>query len=321
VSGFPHRIVLTGVSGTLGRNLLELIGRRPDVSILALLRPESSFPDVWPAVTAARLDLLDRQKTSARIREFEPEAIVHCAATGMLFPHVEWFDLIRFNVDLTVNLCECAAMLPRCHFIFIGTGLAYCEQVRPLNEGDPLETLHPYGASKAAADLLVRSAAAEFALPLTILRPFSFTGVGDDPSRLFGTILRGAAEGVPVDLSACTQVRDHCSARDIAQGIVAAMTNCPMSGAEAAIYNLGSGRELPLRDLIEAVVDELQLPVGLRFGARGLRPFEPSYLVADVARAARGLGWRPRHNLAHAVWQLARESFPSLRVREPRETV
>ena len=254
------------------------------MSILALLRPESSFPEVWPAVTAARLDLLDRRKTSTRIREFEPEVIVHCAATGMLFPHVEWFDLIRFNVDLTVNLCECAAMLPRCHFIFIGTGLAYREQVRPLNEGDPLETLHPYGASKAAADLLVRSAAAEFALPLTILRPFSFTGVGDDPSRLFGTILRGAAAGVPVDLSACTQVRDHCSARDIAQGIVAAMTNCPMSGAEAAIYNLGSGRELPLRDLIEAVVDELQLPVGLRFGARGLRPFEPSYLVADVTR-------------------------------------
>jgi nucleoside-diphosphate-sugar epimerase len=42
-------------------------------------------------------------------------------------------------------------------------------------------------------------------------------------------------------------------------------------------------------------------------------------LVADIRRADAELGWRPRHNLAHAVWQLARESFPGLAVREPGE--
>jgi nucleoside-diphosphate-sugar epimerase len=43
------------------------------------------------------------------------------------------------------------------------------------------------------------------------------------------------------------------------------------------------------------------------------------HLMADIRRAELELGWKPEHNLAHAIWQLARESFPDLRLREPRE--
>lgn len=314
-----HRVVLTGASGTLGKNLLGLIGDRADVQVLNVLRPESRLCSSWPSVRSARVDLLDRAAVRSLVAAFRPTCVVHCAATGMEFPRTEWFDLIRFNVDLTVNLCECAATIPDCAFIFVSTGLAYRPGDRPLVEDDPLDTQHPYGASKAAADLLVRSAAAEFAVPLTVLRPFSFTGPGDDRRRLFSALLRAAAERVPVALSAGTQVRDHCSARDIADGIVRAMEAQRRQECGARIYNLGSGRTDPLRAVIEGVVADLDLEVELEFGAREPGRFEPSFLVADIGRAARDLGWQPRHNLAHAVWQLARESFPALRVREPRE--
>ena len=147
------------------------------------------------------MDLWDREGVARIVADFRPETIIHCAATGMEFPKTEWFDLIRFNVDFTVNLCESAALSGGSHFIFISTGLAYKSIPRPLNEADPLDTRHPYGASKAAADLLVRSASVEFGLPLTVLRPFSFTGIGDDRSRLFPSILRAASSGVPIELT------------------------------------------------------------------------------------------------------------------------
>lgn len=314
-----HRVLLTGASGTLGRNFLDAVEGRPDVIVLAALREGSRTPRLSPAVEVARIETFDRPNLQALTRAFRPTAVVHCAATGMEFPQTRWFDLIRFNVDVTITLCECAAEIPACQFIFVSTGLAYRAQGRPLVEDDCLDTLHPYGASKAAADLLVRSAAAEFAVPLTVLRPFGFTGPGDDRNRLFPTLLRAAASRQPVALSAGTQVRDHCSARDIAAGIVRAMEVHPGSGAR--VYNLGSGREEPIRTLVEGVRDELDLAVDLRFGERPLGRFEPVHLVADTRRVADELGWRPRHNLAHAVWQLAQESFPGLSVREPRENV
>lgn len=318
--GAKHRILLTGASGTLGRNFLELAGNDPSLRILVLLRKESREVTGWTSVEERRLDLLDRGSISEVVAEFQPETIIHAAATGMEFPKTEWFDLIRFNVDFTVSLCEAAAKMGTSHFVFISTGLAYKPLERALTEADSLETLHPYGASKAAADMLVRSAAVEFGLPLTVLRPFSFTGLGDDRSRLFPSILRAAASGVPMNLTSGLQVRDHISARDVARGIVLGMGNVPKVSTPR-ICNLGGGSSATVREIVESVVAELGIPVELRFGVKASGRFEPPHLVADHSKAGNELGWHPVHRLAHAVWELSKESFPDLNLAEPEELI
>ena len=316
-----HRVVLTGASGALGRNFLTLVAGRPEVHVLALLRDDSRQPPAQARLESARVDFDDLLMLSRTIEAFKPTCVIHCAATGMSFPKTRWFSLIRFNVDVSINLCQCVSLLPLCHFIYVSTGLAYRDQSRPLREDDPLDTRHPYGASKAAADMLVRSAAAEFGVGLTVLRPFSFTGLWDDRGRLFPTLLRAAANTGEVDLSPCDQVRDHCSARDIAAGIVAALESGECGAPEPRIFNLGSADRAPLRDVITRVVDEIGLDVKLNFGARDYARYEPMFLGADIRSAQEEMNWRPRHNLAHAVWQLAHESFPQLDVREPRESI
>ena len=316
-----HRVVITGASGALGRNFLRVVADRPDVEVLALLRDASREPPPQERLQYARVDFNDPLMLSRVIDGFRPTCVVHSAATGMSFPKTRWFSLIRFNVDVSINLCQCVSLLPNCQFIFISTGLAYREQGRPLREDDPLDTRHPYGASKAAADMLVRSAAAEFGVALTVLRPFSFTGLWDDRGRLFPTLLRAAVERGAVDLSPGDQVRDHCSARDIAAGIAAAMEWGQRCSSEARIYNLGSADRTPLRKVIERVVSEIELDVKLNFGARDYARYEPMFLGADIARAREEMGWVPRHNLAHAVWQLGCESFPQLKLREPNHII
>jgi len=312
----PYRILLTGASGTLGRNFLELSGNDPNLEILVLLRSESRFHSKYASVREVRVDLWDREGVARIVANFRPATIIHCAATGMEFPKTEWFDLIRFNVDFTVNLCESAALSGGSHFIFIGTGLAYKSIPRPLNEDDPLDTRHPYGASKAAADLLVRSAAVEFGLPLPVLRPFSFTGIGDDRSRLFPSILRAASSGVPIELTSGLQSRDHISARDVASAIHAAFRNVP-APENPKVFNIGGGSSATVREMVEGVVAELGIPVKLRFGAKAEGRFEPSHLVADASLAKKELNWSPTQPLSHAVWELSRESFPDLNLAEP----
>ena len=102
---------------------------------------------------------------------------------------------MQFNVVSTMRLFQMNCRLAKpSHFIYLSTGLAYREQTRPVSEDDPLETLHPYGASKAATDLMLQAAAAEFNRRLTIIRPFAFTGVHDGGGRLFPLILEAAAQ-------------------------------------------------------------------------------------------------------------------------------
>ena len=316
-----QRLVLTGITGTLGRNLIEEVQAWPDVKVLALLRAGSSPAKTFPSTEYEEIEFFDKERITSTLQRFQPTCVVHCAASGMSFLRPAWFDMVRFNVDVTLNFCESVSRIPGCHFVFVSTGLAYRDQGRPLREEDPLDTQHPYGASKAAADILVRSAAAEFGVPLTVLRPFSFSGLGDSSSRLFPSLLRAAAEKRPFNMSAGTQVRDHCAAADIAHAIVLAILQGPASGQPAQVFNLGSGSLQPLRSLVEGVVEELGLEVSLRFGERELIQFEPKHLVGDIALARTRLEWQPRLNVAYAIWQLARESFPVLKLNEPRQSL
>lgn len=313
-----HRVVLTGATGTLGRNFMELVGHRDDFRVLALHRRDSKLGGTWPSVKPLAVESLKKSALEVHVAGFQPNCIVHCAATGMESPRVAWRDMVDFNIDTTISLCEYAADLREQHFIFISTGLSYREQGRPLREDDPLDTLHPYGATKAAADILIRSAAAEFGVPITVLRPFSFSGLGDNRTRLFPSLLRSALQGKHMPLSAGTQIRDHCSARDIAAAIVAAIVK-PCERGGSRIYNLGSGSIEPLRPMIEKLVEELNIPAKLAFGERSFGRFEPQHLVADTTQAMRELDWRPTHRFAHAVWQLAQESFPQLQLLKPEE--
>jgi nucleoside-diphosphate-sugar epimerase len=316
-----NRFIVTGANGTLGRNLLEKFAEWPNTETLALLRTCSTPAKEFARVRYQPVDFLNRKEVATVIKRFQPTSVIHCAASGMRWPRVEWFDLVRFNVDVSLFLCESAAQVPGCQFVYISTGLSYRDQGRSLLESDPLDTEHPYGASKAAADMLMRAAAAEFDVPMVVLRPFSFSGGGDTSTRLFPSLLRAAAAKQPFDLSPGDQVRDHCAVGDIADGIAQAVLLRRALGRDTQVFNLGSGGTACLKELIRGVVEQIGLDIQLNFGARDYARFEPKHLVADIKRAKEQLHWEPRTNFAYAIWELARESFPELALKKPRALI
>jgi dTDP-glucose 4,6-dehydratase len=243
-----HRIIATGVTGTLGQHVVNELAIRPVVKVLALMRTTSQIRKTVPAVRYERVDFSEPNSFAQVMMGFRPTAMIHCAATGMQLPRPGWEEFVRFNVESSVRLCELTARMANCHFVFVGTGLAYRDLARPLKEVDALETRNPYAASKAAADMLVQAAAAALAVPVTVLRPFSFSGPGDVGSRLFPSLLRAAERNESFDLSPGDQIRDHCAATDIAHGLALAATQDSAS-ADAQVFNLGSGRALALRPL------------------------------------------------------------------------
>jgi UDP-glucose 4-epimerase len=293
----------------LGRALLRQLAQRTDMSVTALYRRAPALPS--ENITSATIDPNDQKKVAALLNDLRPTFFVHAAAGGMQVPRPDTATLKQATVQLPLQLIEAVKELGNCRFVHISTGLAFKDQGRPLREDDPLESMHPYGASKAEADDELRRFASANNVALTIVRPFSFTGVGDFGTRLFPSLLQSAIDQKPFEMSPGDQVRDHASVDDIAAGIVAALE------VEPGIFNLGAGDTRTLRELVNAVVDELGLEVELRFGARPYAPGEAMFLVPDLTRARQELKWAARENVAHAVWRLAQESFPLLKMKEP----
>jgi UDP-glucose 4-epimerase len=315
---FRHKVLITGGSGTLGYNILKLLADDERYQVVAPLRNLQSemVQALSGKVQFIQHDLSDDIHTAQIFERVNPTVIVHCAASGMRPPRGSWFELMKFNVVSTMRLFQMNCRLDHeSHFIYLSTGLAYREQGRPLAEEDPLETLHPYGASKAASDLMLQAASAEFKRKLTILRPFAFTGIHDGGKRLFPLILEAAGDGRRLGLTAGTQIRDFCSVNDIASAVVRVI-ECEQRPLIEK-FNLGSGQSLPLRTLIENVCDELGLKVNFVFGENQMHPYEPDYSVANIARARAKLSWTPRTSLAYAVWELAQEVAPALKLKCP----
>lgn len=313
------RILVTGGNGTLGYNILSRLAGNKDYKVVAPVRNLQSrvVQEFGDRVQFIEHELSDAIHTAQIFERANPDVIVHCAASGLRTHRESWFDLMHFNVESTMRLFQMNCRFDHdSHFIYISTGLVYRDQGRALREDDPIETLHPYGASKAAGDAMLQAAAAEFNRSLTILRPFAFTGLHDGGRRLFPQILDAAVHGRKLELTAGTQVRDFCAVGDIADGVVLAIE--AEKGTLVEKYNLGSGSDVSLRDLIRGVCEELELKVELEFGPVPMQRYEPHYSVADIRLAAQKLGWKPRTRLAYAVWELAQDIAPSLKLKKPR---
>ena len=267
-------------------------------------------------VDLERVDMADIVTVAHVVKKFQPNAIIHCAASGVRPSGISWFEQIHLNVSSTVSLFEASCDIPDCHFIHVSTGLVYSGQDRPCREHDPIDTLHPYGASKAAADCLLRAGAERLKRHLTVVRPFSFTGLHDGGDRLFPSLLRAAAEGHPFPMSAGTQIRDFCAVQDVAEAIVMVLEEGTLPGRD--VFNIGSGRSIALRTIVASVCKQLGLDVELKLGALPFHPQEPMNLVADI-HLAQSLGWQPRTNLAYAVWELANASVTNLKLTKPQQ--
>jgi nucleoside-diphosphate-sugar epimerase len=287
-------------------NQVTVAVRDPDNPLLADL-----------PVRKVRVDFGDLSQLRQVVRSARPDAVIHAAASGLRNPKPNWFETARFNVDVTLRLFEATCELVDCHFVHISSGMVYKENGRPLLESDPLDTLHPYAASKAGGDILIRAAAIEFKRRLTVLRPFSFTGLHDATGHLFPSLLSAACHRRPCEMTSGTQIRDFCAVEDVADGVVRSLDFASETPLE--VINLGSGAALSVRQLVENVCEELELPVELQWGAKHHHPFEPQHLVADVQRARRLLGWQATTSLAFAVWQLAKAAFPNLRTKAPKQ--
>ena len=310
-----HRLILSGASGMLGRAILRHLTNRKDVSVVALYR--NNPPPKWAGHIEHRvLDFDHSSELEKLLQQFHPTSFIQSAATGMQHPLPEPAILNKANVELPVRMAQVVSAALDCHFVQVSSGLAYADQGRPLREEDPIGTSHPYGVSKIEAERRLLHLAETKSLPLTIVRPFSFTGEGDFGTRLFPSLLRSAADRLPFQMSRGDQVRDHASVNDIAGGVIAAALR-PDRKTTSGIFNLGSGDTRTLRDLVTSVTNELGLDVDIQFGSRAHAPHEPMFLVADTGRARQELQWEPRETVARAVWQLASTSFPSLTPKQP----
>jgi CDP-paratose 2-epimerase len=223
------------------------------------------------------LDIRDRKGVARLVAGTRPALIVHAAAQPSHdLAAARPFDDFEVNANGTLNLLEAAREHAReSPFVFLSTNKVYGDAPNelPLVEletrwdyADPAHregidetcrvdrTMHSlFGVSKLAADVLVQEYGRYFGLPTVCFRGGCLTGPRHSGAELHGFLAylaRAAAEGLTYRIFGYKgkQVRDNIHSFDVCTAILA-FAEQPR---EAAVYNLGGGRENSV-SLLEAI--------------------------------------------------------------------
>ncbi|MGW0915218.1 NAD-dependent epimerase/dehydratase family protein [Streptomyces sp. NPDC002784] len=296
-------MAVTGGSGFVGSHLVRALHKRGrKVVVVDLSTPRPDILDL-PGVRYAKADLRDFGDVLLALQG--TDTVFHLAgnASGTLSVEQPRFDF-EVNAVGTSNVGNASALLGVRKLVYLSSAIVYgTPQDTPMTEHHPTRPFLPYGASKLSGELALRSLHDTLGLPVVIGRSFVVYGPGEDPRRAGGEVsqfLRWQLNGLPIPLvgDRDRKTRDFIHVSDLCQALI----TLAEAGTDGEIYNLGSGREVSMRELADAVAEATGRPALLEADTTSL---EDSFrLVADVSKL-RGLGFTPEYDLASGLRDLA----------------
>jgi len=294
-----QRVWVAGGTGFLGRVVARTLRDRGCPTVVATGRSEA--------------DLRDRQTIQRVLRDVRPTTIIHLAAVvgGIGANRAHPAEFFYDNLTMGVHLMHEAwsAGVPK--FVAIGTICAYPKFTPvPFHEdelwnGYPEETNAPYGLAKKMLLVQAQAYRQQYGWNAIYLLPVNLYGPGDnlnpESSHVIPALIRKCLEAKEqrddhiVAWGDGSPTREFLYVDDAAEGIVLAAEH--YNGADPV--NLGSGREISIRDLTEVVAQYTGFGGEIRWDAS--KPNGQPRRCLDTSRAREAFGFSARIDLEEGL--------------------
>jgi GDP-4-dehydro-6-deoxy-D-mannose reductase len=305
------RVLITGATGFVGGHLAEHLLACGDliVGLSASGHWPPALEHLGRELRLERCDLAGVAESDLAdlIRRKQPEAIYHLAAqanpqASVADPRGTW----ALNLDGTLNLLEAikaSGLMPR--VVLVGSGVCYgnpAPEHLPVTESCPLRPNNPYAASKGAADLLGIQHFLAHGTHVVMARPFNHAGPRQSDLYVLSSLARQVAEVEAgrkrqVEVGNLDVVRDFTDVRDI----VRAYRLLAERGQPGEVYNVGTGRDISLRRMLEVLRSLARTPIEVHIDPARVRPVDQPLLLADASKLRDATGWEPRYAIEQTL--------------------
>lgn len=297
------RVLVTGASGFLGRHVLAPLAARGYEVHAVSSRSRVQGAD---GVRWHRADLLEPGGPQRAVSEAGATHLLHLAwfaEPGKFWRSPENFRWLEASIALLRHFRAAGGV----RVVMAGTCAEYGRGEEPCSERTtPTRPETPYGICKNALRETLDAFCDVERMSGAWGRIFHLYGPHEHPGRLVAHVIDSLAGGGVANCTHGNQVRDFLHVEDAADAFAALMD----SGVQGAV-NIASGQPVALRDVVLSVAGLMGARERVRFSAIAAPKGEPEFLVADVHRLAREIGWKPSFDLESGI-----EQTVSQRLRE-----
>lgn len=303
----PQTIAVTGASGFVGGYVLGELQRIAQEHPLKIVRLLDQSGD-------SRADIRDATAVEQQVAAVAPTAVIHLAAIAAPAqassdPVAAW----EINLMGTLNLARAVLQhVPDAWFVFAGSSEVYGSSFNrgsdPVTEETPLRPVNPYGATKAAADIMLGQMAHQ-GLKAIRFRPFNHTGPGQAPIYVASDFARQIAmieagkQRPTISVGNLSAQRDFVDVRDIARAYIRAALGEGQLPPGCAI-NLSTGRPWKIHDLLQSLIGLSSSEISVEVDPRRLRTDDIPCASGNHSRATNLLNWEPEHEFRTSLAML-----------------
>lgn len=297
--------LITGAGGFTGRPLGRAL-RQHGYRVVGISQSAEAVDPAHDHLDASlACDILDLAKLTRLLERVRPTHVVHLAAVSFV-AHTDVQDLYLTNIVGTRNLLQALAdssCAPRSVILASSANVYGNANVDPIDEQTPPRPENDYAVSKLAMETMARLWFDR--LPITLVRPFNYTGVGQSERfvlpKIVGHFARGARR---ITLGDIEVERDFSDVQSIVQAYCQLLAKAPAGET----FNVCSGRAVNLRSVLGAMEQIAGYRIEVRSDPALRRAHEIQRLRGSDAKLRAWVGERAQP----ALEQTLREMFEAM---------
>ena len=255
-----NKILVTGAAGFIGTNFTEkalTLGfdiLAIDVFTYSGLKNNIVRFKNYNKFKFKKINIIDKNKIIKLLKDFKPTHIINFAAESHVDRSIDNPTIfIETNTLGVVNLLQSiknADLINDTTFIQISTDEVYGDVTSQANENNRYFPNSPYSASKASADLFIRSWTKTYGIKSLILHPSNNYGPRQFPEKLIPLAITNALNKNKIRIYGNgNQVREWIFVEDTVDAILACLENSKASGH----INVGSGKRISNLELVQKI--------------------------------------------------------------------
>jgi nucleoside-diphosphate-sugar epimerase len=279
--GEGRRALITGLRGFTGYYMARELAAAGYRVFGTVMPGEEVGPDIFA------VDLCDRAAVAKVVEEVQPDVVAHLAGIAFV-AHVNAEQIYRVNVVGTRNLLEALADAHHkaSSVLLASSANIYGNaEVPVIDEGVPAAPANDYAVSKLAMEHMARLWMDR--LPITIARPFNYTGLGQTENFLLPKIVAHFRKHAPrIELGNLAIARDFSDVRMVARSYRRLLAAAPAGEA----FNVCSGQSHSLASLIDMMADIAGYRIDVQVNPAFVRANDVLTLVGSNAKLRAVIG-------------------------------